>query len=156
CLSWSDRGGGLPFTVVDQRQAMKAVSGNEFVIFDTPARPDSSDLKELAKGCDLLILPTTPDVISLEPMIETAKALGKATYRALISIVPPPPNREGEAMKADLKTSGIPVFEATIRRTVNYQRAALAGRAICDLPDGRAREAWTDFEALGREIEALI
>src|SRR5262245_31174390 len=83
CINWSERSGGLPFAVVDQRQAMKAVAGNEYVIFDTPARPDSSDLKELAKGCDLLILPTTPDVISLEPMIETAKALGKATYRAL-------------------------------------------------------------------------
>jgi len=30
-------------------------------IIDTPARPDSDDMKELAEGGDLLILPTKPD-----------------------------------------------------------------------------------------------
>jgi len=40
------------------------------VVIDTPARPESDDLKELSKGCDLLILPTKPDIVSLEPMLE--------------------------------------------------------------------------------------
>ena len=69
-ISWSQRG-KLPFTVADERQAMKLISGNDFVVIDTPARPNSDDLKELAKGCDLLILPTTPDIVSLEPMLQT-------------------------------------------------------------------------------------
>src|SRR6185369_4482079 len=59
-LLWAERG-SLPFNVSDQRQAMKAIAGAEFIIIDTPARPHSDDLKELAKGCDLLILPTAPD-----------------------------------------------------------------------------------------------
>ena len=46
-LSWSDRG-KLPFVVADERQAMKLISGNDFVVIDTPARPNSDDLKELA------------------------------------------------------------------------------------------------------------
>ena len=94
-LGWAERG-ELPFTVADERQAMKIIGGADFVIIDTPARPHSDDLKELAKGCELLILPTAPDVLSLQPMLETAKDLGDANYRALITIVPPPPNREGE------------------------------------------------------------
>ena len=104
-LGWNNRG-QLPFTVADERQAMKVVSGSDFVIIDTPARPNSDDLKELAKGCDLLILPTAPDVLSLQPMLETARDLGEANYRALITIVPSYPSREGEVMKKDLKQGG--------------------------------------------------
>jgi chromosome partitioning protein len=150
-LSWNSRG-GLPFTVADERQAMKVVSGSDFVVIDTPARPNSDDLKELAKGCDLLILPTAPDVLSLQPMLETARDLGDANYRALITIVPPYPSREGEVMKKDLKEGGVPVFETMIRRTAGFPKAALAGVPIQNLDDSRSKAAWADYQALGKEI----
>lgn len=118
-LAWSQRG-KLPFTVADERQAMKMISGNDFVVIDTPARPDSSDLKELAKGCDLLILPTTPDIVSLEPMLKTAGDLGEATYRALLVIVPPSPSKEGATMRQELMDNGTPVFKSMIRRSVGF------------------------------------
>jgi chromosome partitioning protein len=153
-LGWNNRG-QLPFTVADERQAMKVVSGSDFVIIDTPARPNSDDLKELAKGCDLLILPTAPDVLSLQPMLETARDLGEANYRALITIVPSYPSREGEVMKKDLKQGGVPVFETMIRRTVGFPKAALAGIAIRDLDEPRALAAWADYEALGSEIREM-
>lgn len=149
--NWNSRG-GLPFTVTDERQAMKVVSGSDFVIIDTPARPNSDDLKELAKGCDLLILPTAPDVLSLQPMLETAQDLGNANYRALITIVPPYPSREGDVMKKDLKEGGVPVFETMIRRTAGFPKAALAGVPIRNLDDSRSKAAWADYQALGKEI----
>jgi len=156
-LKWADRSpGGLQFSVADERQAMKQIAGSDFVIIDTPARPNTDDLKELAKGCDLLVLPTAPDVLSLEPMLDTARDLGEAKYRALITIVPPPPSREGEIMKGDLKEAGVPVFETIIRRTVGFPKAALAGVPIRDTPDLRARIAWDDYQSLGAEIEELI
>ena len=71
---------------------------------------------------------TSPDILSLEPMLETAKALGDAQYRGLIMIAPPSPNKDGETMRQDLKTGGIPVFKTIIRRTVGYQKAALDGK----------------------------
>ena len=135
---------------------MRIVQKKDFIIIDTPARPDSEDLIELAKGCDLLILPTSPDVVSLEPMLQTAQALGKANYRALITLVPPHPSREGELMKQDLRDGEIPVFETMIRRTVGYTKAALAGVAIRDLEDARARTAWDDYKSLGTEIMEII
>lgn len=149
--NWNSRG-GLPFTVADERQAMKVVSGSDFVIIDTPARPNSDDLKELAKGCDLLILPTAPDVLSLQPMLETAQDLGNANYRALITIVPPYPSREGDVMKKDLKEGGVPVFETMIRRTAGFPKAALGGVPIRNLDDSRSKAAWADYQALGKEI----
>lgn len=154
-VAWSKRG-SLPFTVADERQAMKIVGSADFVVIDTPARPNSDDLQELAKGCELLILPTPPDVVSLEPMLETANDLGSASYRALLTIVPPHPSREGEVMREDLKRNGVPVFEAMIRRTVGFQKAALAGVAIRDVDDARARIAWNDYKALGKEILEVL
>ncbi|MBE9242534.1 ParA family protein [Synechocystis salina] len=154
-LSWAERG-SLPFTVADERQAMKQVSGAEFIVIDTPARPNSDDLKELAKGCDLLVLPTAPDILSLQPMLETAKDVGEANYRALITIALPPPNKDGETMRQDLKEGGIPVFNTIVRRTVGYQRAALEGKPIRDLSDSRLRAAWQDYKKLGKEIQEVI
>lgn len=155
-IGWAERG-SLPFTVADQRQAMKHITGAEYVVIDTPARPNSDDLKELAKGCDLLILPTAPDVLSLQPMLETARDLGpEAQYRALLTIVPPAPSREGELMQADLRDGNIPVFKTMIRRTVGFPKAALVGRPIRDIDDSRAKTAWEDYKSLGDEIRTIL
>ena len=156
-LKWASRSGeALPFTVADERQAMKIIPGMDYVIIDTPARPNSDDLKELAKGCDLLILPTSPDVVSLEPMLETARDVGEAKFRALITIVPPHPSKEGELMRDDLGEGGIPVFNTMIRRTVGFAKAAMSGRPIREIEDVRARAAWGDYKALGDEIKELL
>lgn len=154
-LGWSARG-KLPFTVADERQAMKMVAGADYVVIDTPARPNSDDLKELAKGCELLVLPTAPDVLSLQPMLETAKDLGEANYRALLTIVPPYPSKEGEQMREDLRSGGVPVFQTMIRRTSGFPKAALAGVSIRDIDDVRARAAWNDYLALGAEIMEIL
>lgn len=154
-VSWAARG-KLPFIVADERQAMRMVTGADYVVIDTPARPNSDDLKELAKGCELLILPTAPDVLSLQPMLETARDLGDANYRALLTIVPPYPSREGEQMRRDLRSALVPVFQTMIRRTAGFPKAALAGVPIRDLDDVRARAAWKDYIALGAEIMEIL
>lgn len=153
-IAWAERG-KLPFTVVDEHQAVKASKGRDYVIFDTPARPRTEDLKELAAGADLLILPTVPDVVSVEPMLHTAADLGDAKYQALITLVPPKPNRDGEAMRNDLKANGVPVFKAMIRRATGFQKAALMGVPIRDLT-GRDRLGWLDYEALGKEVLEVL
>ncbi len=150
-IAWSKRG-KLPFEVADERQAMKLVTGRDFLVIDTPARPHTDDLKELAKGCDLLILPTVPDVVSLEPMLETARDLGSAHYKALLTIVPPSPSKEGQTMRKDLLLNDVPVFKSMIRRSAGFQKAALAGIPLRDLPEARSRLAWRDYVELGREV----
>ena len=51
-LSWSHRG-HLPFTVADERQAMKLVAGNEFVV----CRSKSKLVRSSSQLSDLLISP---------------------------------------------------------------------------------------------------
>jgi len=157
-VKWANRNSEpLDFEVADERQAMKLVQSKDFIIIDTPARPDTNDLKELEKGCDLLILPTSPDVLSLEPMLQTAESLeNKLNYRALITVVPPLPSKEGVIMRDDLKEAGIPIFETMIRRSASFSKAALRGCPTRDLQDKRAQVAWEDYKALGDEIRGLI
>jgi chromosome partitioning protein len=150
-LSWSQRG-HLPFDVVSAQQVVKAVAGKDFVVFDTPARPDTDDLAEIAKGCDLLVLPSTPDIVSILPMLETIKAVGSARYKTLMSIVPPRPNKDGEIAQAELAGAGYAVFKAMIRRSVAFTKAAVSGVTVRDLPDPRLSAAWEDYQALGEEI----
>lgn len=153
-LAWAERG-QMPFSVADERKAMKSIQGNDWIVIDTPARPDSNDLQELSEGCDLLILPTTPDVVSLEPMLATAADLSGAVYRALLTIVPPKPSREGEQMRAELQNNDVPVFKTMIRRAAGFQKAALAGKPIRDMPS-KDRLAWLDYESLGKEIVEVL
>lgn len=153
-LHWAERG-NLPFDVVDERKAMKSVAGRDWVVIDTPARPDSSDLKELSEGADLLILPTVPDIVSLDPMLQTASALGEANYRALLTIVPPKPSKEGETMRAELRSNQVPVFNTMIRRAAGFQKAALAGVPAREM-NGRDRLGWNDYQALGKEILEVV
>ena len=154
-ITWAERG-EFPFEVVNQHKAMKAISGKDYVIIDTPARPDSDELKELADGCDLLILPTTPDVVSLQPMMQTARDVEEnVCYRVLITIVPPHPNKEGQVMKRELQKSDVPIFNTLIRRTTGYQQAAMKGVPIRDLKSSDMRKAWQDYKDVGKEIQEL-
>jgi chromosome partitioning protein len=146
------KGGELSFEVANEKEAMRIIPTKNYVVIDTPARPNSEDIKELANGCDLLILPTKPDIVSLEPMLETANDLSGAKFKALLTIVPPYPSKEGEVLKEELKKEGIPVFESMVRRTVGFEKAALAGVAINNLSDDRFSSAWQDYEELGKEI----
>lgn len=156
-VAWAGRGNGqLPFTVVTANQSMKAVAGKEWVVFDTPARPNSDDLAELIEGCDLLVLPTTPDIVSILPMMDTIEALGTAKYRTLVSIVPPRPSKDGDTARGELIEAGYPVFETMIRRSVAFTKAAAAGVTARDLDDQRLSGAWDDYKALGDEIKEIL
>ncbi|NJN76722.1 MAG: ParA family protein, partial [Synechococcaceae cyanobacterium RL_1_2] len=128
---------------------------HDYAVIDTPARPNSDDLQELAKGCDLLILPTTPDVVSLEPMLAIANDIGDARYMALLAIVPSYPSKEGATMQKELIENGIPTFKTMIRRSSAFQKAALAGKPVNQMP-GRDKIPWNDFKSLGQEIMEVL
>lgn len=150
---WARRG-HLPFRVVDERQAARHVREAEHVVIDTPARPAREDLEALADGCDLLIIPTTPDALSLDALmgtVETLRSIGAERFRVLLTIVPPKPSRDGDDARATIAEAGLPLFAGSVRRAVAFQKAALAGCIVRDVKDPRAAEAWSDYEAIGRE-----
>jgi chromosome partitioning protein len=151
-LRWAEPG-KLPFQVVDYRQAAMHIQRYQHVIVDTQARPDEQDMKVLAGSCDLLVLPCTPDAISLQVLGDTVAALrkiGALNYRILLTVVPPRPNRDGEEARQFLTSSGMPVFQTAIRRLVAFQRAALEGVTVAEID--RKNLGWSDYLQVGEEI----
>lgn len=149
----------LPFEVVGRSQGPMAARRCEHLIIDTQARPELSDLKDLADGCDLLVLPSTPDEAALDALMQTIAALrslGTDRYRILLTIVPPRPIPEGEMARKALAEAGLPLFQGEIRRTISFQRALNEGVTVDQIKGGDvASLGWRDYRGVGQEIEEL-
>ncbi|MBD1918450.1 MULTISPECIES: ParA family protein [Cyanophyceae] len=153
-LAWASRG-ELPFLVVDQWQARELPAPHGHVVIDTQARPIAADLALLAASCDLLVLPSTPDILALDAlaiMVEHLVKLPVAPYRILLTMIPPYPSRAGAEVRTMLMTTGLPLFVGGIRRYSAFQKAALAGTAVYDVKDPKAEVGWQDYMAVGKEI----
>lgn len=156
---WAERGltGGkpLPFKVAGVNQSARYSRGCEHFVIDTEARAEEDDLREIVDGCDLLVLPTTPDTLSLDALIQTIELIqeiGTNKYRILLTRVPPPPRREGEEAREFLEEAGFPVFRNRIREAVAFQKAANDGVLVQQVSDRRARIAWGEYQSIGEEI----
>ena len=151
---WSKRG-ELPFKVIDERQAAKYARSYEHIVIDTQARPELDDLEALADGCDLLVIPSTPDALSLDALMLTVDALKQLEsdrYKVLLTIIPPKPSKDGQEARAMLTEAGLPLFNGGIRRFVAFQKAALAGLPVFAVNDSKASIAWSDYESVGKEL----
>ena len=152
--TWA-RHGKLPFRVIDERLATRYARDYTHVVIDTQARPTEEDLRVLAEGCDLLLVPTTPDGLSLDALMQTVSALqnmGSSNYAVLVTIVPPKPVRDGEEAQRALDAAGLPVFPNMIRRYIAFQRAAVLGVPVYEVEDRNAAEAWQDYVNVGKEL----
>src|ERR1700712_1206626 len=145
---WASQG-RLPFTVVREAQATMPPPPYEHIVIDTKARPDPDGLREIATGCHLLVLPCTPDPLSVDALLATVKALrglGNDRFRVLLTIVPPRPNKDGSKAREALLEAGLPLFKAQIPRMVTFQRCILDGETVYS----------PEYSDVGDEIEALV
>lgn len=152
---WAQRG-ELPFRIIDERLLAKYGREYQNIVIDTEARPSEEDMATLVEGCDLLVLPSTPDVLALDALgltLENLEAIGTKNYKVLLTIVPPKPSHDGEEARKMLKNAGIPVFKSQISRRVAFQKAALGGMLVSEAKDPRAESAWKEYLAVGKEIK---
>src|SRR5919108_2155092 len=108
--AWSQRGKGFPFTVADEVQAARLARDYTHTVIDTGQRPKQVDLKALSEGCDLLVVPAVPaslDTDGLALMLQTLQHIERVNYRVLLTKVPPPPEPEGQQLRAELLASAI-------------------------------------------------
>ncbi|AUB35282.1 parA, chromosome partitioning protein [Nostoc flagelliforme CCNUN1] len=152
-LHWSERGKS-PIDVYDQSEIDQA-KDFEHLVIDTPARPASNELKALANKSDLLIIPTHPSTFALEALIETVGELNElppGRFKVLLTCVPPSPSRDGYKAKESLEKFGLPLFKTWIRRMAVYLKAENFGVPVYMVKDPRADDAWSDYQAVGKEI----
>ncbi len=155
-MQWA-KAGKLPFTVIDERQAAMHVRNFDHVVIDTKARADEDDLKSIVSGCHLLVVPCTPDLLSLGAMtktLETLLRIGAKRYRVLLTIIPPKPNRQGEEARELLLARQVPVFDTGVRRTVAFQQAVAEGVTVGVVD--RAGLSSQDYEKVGEEMVRLV
>ncbi|TSA78958.1 ParA family protein [Deinococcus detaillensis] len=153
---WASHG-HLPFQVYPEGQAMKYSRQFEHIIIDTGARPSADELRDLVGGCDLLVLPTNPEAMSLDALLQTTEALSAigGMYRILLTLIPPSPSKEGAEARALLQEEELPVMSASIRQTSAFRHASAQGRSVESVKNSKmAKLAWLDYERAAREIAA--
>ena len=154
---WGAAGGPLPFAIVDVAEGTHTARQFDHVVIDTDAQPDPADLAQLARGCDVLIIPTVPaalDTRALQRTLQTLHGLAAKNYRVLLTKVPPPPETDGQDLRAALVAQRIPLFTAEIPRLKAFDKAASEGVLVHAVTDRRARRAWRAYEVLGTETLA--
>ena len=155
-LTWA-RPHKLPFQVCSDLEAARLLRQTTFnyVIVDTPARPNENDLEALVRGADLLIIPSTPETLSLDATAQMVKGLpANANYRVLLTMVPPHPQRDGELALAALTKNGFQVFSQGIRRFKAYVDASTLGLTVNNVRGGG--KAWRDWTELKKELTPLL
>lgn len=146
--TWASAG-NLPYKVATENTATRlmAKSKFDFVVIDTPARPGETEMQELIEGCDLLLLPTTPDALSMSALALTVRSLPKSTnYQVLLTMIPPLPQRDGEDALKILQEKGISVLSRGIRLLKVYKDAAAMGLPVYEVRGGK--KAWQDWTEL--------
>ncbi|MEL6399434.1 MAG: ParA family protein [Cyanobacteria bacterium J06607_6] len=152
--SWASRG-QLPFPVIDEWHPDALGTEFQHVVIDTQARPTQDDLATLATNCNLLVLPTTPDILALDALVLTVnylKSIRAERYRILLTSIPPKPSKAEGEVRSLLAEAHLPVFEQGIRRYAVFQKAAMAGVPVYDVKNPKAEIAWQDYAAIGKEL----
>jgi chromosome partitioning protein len=151
-LHWS-REDTLPFAVASQAGATGLVKKYTHIIIDTQARPEPEELKDLANGSDLVILPTTPSHLDIDVTLKAAELLSTMTenYRVLLTQVDSRTKTGREARKI-LQDAKLPLFKREIPRLVAFERAAEKAVIVKESGDPRANTGWLAYKAIGREI----
>ena len=157
---WGKRG-QLPFKIVDVMAAAKHAPKFQHVVIDTAARPNRDELEALVDGCDLLVLPTTPEMMAIDAMVQTAELLqelGSDAYRVLLTMTPTGASEKDEPMAREaLEGLGLPLLTKGIRSYKAYKKASLAGVSVCELKgDSKARIACSDYIAVSAEIQEML
>jgi chromosome partitioning protein len=171
-LDWVERGGAdlYPFKVVDADDPGD-MDEYEFIVIDTPARPDAEDLTALAENSSLLVVPTKPDALDLGVALSQARYMndrGIKNYRILLTQATPPGRVQKQAgefknqsiwassltieILESFREEDIPIFSAHTRlQRAIHQRAALEGKSL-NLLGKSGQVAWIYYEWVGSEL----
>ena len=162
-LAYSSRG-NLPFPVFPVSSAAKASRTSEIVITDGQASSDQEELKHLAYGSDLVILPTTAKARSVELTVELANLLSnlKVNHAVVIVKVDFRQQKAAQQAKAALENFGLYVFDTFIPLLSAFDKAEATGNAVFEAVDDSGRSdprrmtGWSAYCSIASQIPCLI
>ncbi|WP_288249578.1 ParA family protein [uncultured Prochlorococcus sp.] len=162
-LAYASRG-NLPFPVFPVSSAAKASRSSEIVITDGQASSDQEELKHLAYGSDLVILPTTAKARSVELTVELANLLRnlKVNHAVVIVKVDFRQQKAAQQAKAALENFGLYVFDTFIPLLSAFDKAEASGNAVFEAVDDLGRSdprrmtGWSAYCSIASQIPCLI
>ena len=162
-LAYATRG-NLPFPVFPVSSAAKASRSSEIVITDGQASSDQEELKHLAYGSDLVILPTTAKARSVELTVELANLLSnlKVNHAVVIVKVDFRQQKAAQQAKAALENFGLYVFDTFIPLLSAFDKAEASGNAVFESVDDLGRSdprrmtGWSAYCSIASQIPCLI
>ena len=162
-LAYASRG-NLPFQVFPVSSAAKASRSSEIVITDGQASSDQEELKHLAYGSDLVILPTTAKARSVELTVELANLLSnlKVNHAVVIVKVDFRQQKAAQQAKAALENFGLYVFDTFIPLLSAFDKAEASGNAVFEAVDDLGRSdprrmtGWSAYCSIASQIPCLI
>ncbi len=162
-LAYASRG-NLPFPVFPVSSAAKASRSSEIVITDGQASSDQEELKHLAYGSDLVILPTTAKARSVELTVELASLLSnlKVNHAVVIVKVDFRQQKAAQQAKAALENFGLYVFDTFIPLLSAFDKAEASGNAVFEAVDDLGRSdprrmtGWSAYCSIASKIPCLI
>lgn len=150
--NWVNRG-EFDFSCCDLIAAPKYTRDSDYTVLDTQARPDQDELSAIADGCDLLILPTSPDALAIEALFNTAEYLKNLdNCRVLLTLCDVRKKTQINDARKGIEKNQLPLFNVQIRLYSAYQKAALHGCSVDRVGDKFSKIAWTDYKKLGEEV----
>ena len=162
-LAYASRG-NLPFPVFPVSSAAKASRSSEIVITDGQASSDQEELKHLAYGSDLVILPTTAKARSVELTVELANLLSnlKVNHAVVIVKVDIRQQKAAQQAKTALENFGLYVFDTFIPLLSAFDKAEASGNAVFEAVDDLGRSdprrmtGWSAYCSIASQIPCLI
>ena len=149
--------GPFPVRVIEGQRSAKVLQTERFahVVMDTGQKPTDEDLRAMALGCDLLIVPSEPSFLETDGLGQTIRALSAMAapnYRVLLTKVPHFAGVRARELRKELTDAGVPMFEAEIPRLTAFEKAVGAGRVVYEVDDPQAERAWQAYLAVGKEL----
>lgn len=154
-IKWAKRG-DLTFTVCGIGAVRKCSQKAVDTVIDTRGHPDDTALEDYAQGCDVLLLPTTPDILAIEALLDTAKTVNQYIEPlVLLTMVDNRKRAATEAARLKLAQEGLIVLNQTISRLSVHDKAAQEGSAVSGVKAPKAKEAWQEYKNVVSEIMSL-
>jgi len=162
-LAYSTRG-NIPFPVFPVSSAAKASRDADIVITDGQASSDEEELKHLAYGSDLVVIPTTPKARSVELTVELANLLSSQNVNYAVLIVKVDSRKQKAALQAKeaLEKFGLFVFNDFIPLLSAFDKAENSGNAVFEAVDDSGRSdprrmtGWSAYCSIAHQISCLI
>lgn len=153
--------GNLPFPVTSLGGVSRLANESplDYLVIDSRGGLDDDELYEMVDTCDLLVLPSNPEVMSLDGMQQTIELLEKrgSASRATVLLTMTRPGKRLQMARRTLDSLEIPVMASSVRFSDAFKDASAQGVVVRDVKTNTlAKTCWLDYGQVTDELLAIM